>query len=144
MRVRAPRYERMPMTDCVTSLSMMTDASPMMDASMRERVILAGGSRRALVYSGICSSNRLNAGLGSVSMRLVSKNDRTVPMSFQYPLNGYETTFRSWMARGMMCSGICSSNRLNAGLGSVSMRLVSKNDRTVPMDPKPAFNLFDE
>ena len=38
----------MPMTDCVTSLSMMTDASPMMDESMRERVILAGGSSRAV------------------------------------------------------------------------------------------------
>ena len=70
-------------TEFEMSLSSITLASPMIAWSMRERVILAGGRRRALVYSGMRASNRLNSGRGEASMMFVSKNEHTVPMSFQ-------------------------------------------------------------
>jgi hypothetical protein len=41
MRVRAPRYERMPMTESDTSLSMTTLASQMIAFSTRDRVTFA-------------------------------------------------------------------------------------------------------
>jgi hypothetical protein len=80
---RAPMYERMPMTESVISASTITLPSAMMDLSTEVRITLAGGSMRALVYSGRSGSYRLKSGRGWASMMLVSKNDFTVPMSFQ-------------------------------------------------------------
>jgi hypothetical protein len=113
-------YERIPTTESVISLSSMMLPSATIACSSAVRVILAGGSMRALVYSGITGSYRLNAGCGWASMMLVSKYDLTVPMSFQYPANGYATTLSSPMAPGM----ICLPKSWSSGLPSSTSRRV--------------------
>src|SRR5436309_13773604 len=94
MRLPLSINERIPITEFEISLSTMTVPSPMMVFCNTERVTLAGGSVQASVNSGMFDSYRLNAGWGWASMMLVSKNDRTVPMSFQYPANGNANTRR--------------------------------------------------
>ena len=76
---------------------------------------------RALVYSGIAGSYRLNDGCGWASMMLVSKNERTVPMSFQYPVYGYATTRSRSIDLGM----ICLPKSWSSGLQSSTSRRVS-------------------
>ena len=65
------------------SLSTMTLPTPTSVFSNRERLTFAGGSISASVYKGKFGSYRLNGGCGCASMMFVSKNERTVPMSFQ-------------------------------------------------------------